>query len=131
MQKLLIALMTFLSLSFFSFGITNLLMYKDYFLCLSNNILLDKWVFITGTTYSIIGGLCLISLVLELLLEIEIVRIALFILGGSFTIGWTIYGTTLFLSNLICQPLYQLFLATLIAFYLIIPLSIAVLFIAS
>jgi hypothetical protein len=129
MQKRLIVLMALLSIIFFSFGITNLLFYRDNFLCLSNNILSSNWIFGTGISYSLIGALFVISLFIELMLDFIIPRVLIFLIGGSFTIGWTIYGTVLWTSNIyICYPLYQMILATLITSYITITFTSATLF---
>lgn len=129
MQKRLVALMALLSIIFFSFGIANLLFYKDNFLCLSTGPLTNNWIIGTGISYSLLGALFLISLFIELMLDFIIPRLFVFIFGGSFTIGWTIYGTVLWSSNIyICYPLYQMFLATLITSYFTITITSAALF---
>lgn len=127
MRKLLIALMSFLSLIFFSFGITNLLFYDEYYLCLNGNSMTNNWIFITGISYCVVGGLVLISMILELILDNQILKVIVFILGGSYVIGWTIYGSFLFFSSTFCSPIYQIFLGTLITFYIVIPFTIAAL----
>ena len=129
MQKRLIVLMALLSIIFFFFGITNLLFYRDNFLCLSNNLLSTNWIFGTGISYSLIGALFVISLFIELMLDFIIPRVLIFLIGGSFTIGWTIYGTVLWTSNIyICYPLYQMILATIITSYITITFTSATLF---
>lgn len=129
MQKRLIVLMSLLSIIFYSFGIANLIFYRNNFLCLSNNLLSNNWIFGTGISYSVIGSLILISLFIELMLDYIIPRVFIFIIGGSFTIGWTVYGTVLWVSNIyICYPLYQMISATLITFYFTITFAFTTLF---
>jgi hypothetical protein len=129
-MKLLLILISSLSIIFFSFGLANLIVYHNYHICenvIYNNPL-TVWIIASGIAYCSIGILFLCSLIFELLFDFTYLTILTFLLGGPFTVGWTIYGTITLLNYDICATLYKMVLSTLIAFYIVIPVSSATLF---
>jgi hypothetical protein len=121
-----------LSIVFLSLGLANIFIYRD------NNTpcgiggqpSLDIWCYGSGIAYTTIGGLLVVSALLAIFLDVVIVGVITLILGGGFTISWTIVGAISWLRfgldcSSINNPLFSISSATILTFFSVIPLSIA------